>query len=174
MLMWVGTIALIGFFPLSKDEILASSLHRGGGVGWLVFVGGLAGAALTGIYATRLMRLVFYGEQSAFVKQHLHSGHGEAPWTMFWPVVVLAAGAFLSGFLAVGFGVTNVFAEFLGATAPNIDPTAARTVTTAIAWSLSGAGGITSGVSTTARPGWWRYGSGSRRWRSLPRQVRLG
>jgi NADH-quinone oxidoreductase subunit L len=142
MLMWVGTIALIGFWPLSKDEILASGLHRGGGLGWMVFLGGLVGAGLTGIYATRLMRLVFYGEQSEYVKQHLHSGHGEAPWTMFWPVVVLAAGAFLSGFLAVGFGVTNVFAEFLGATAPNIDPTAGEDfVTTAIAWSLGGAGG---------------------------------
>src|SRR2546422_1518393 len=66
MLMWVGTVALIGFFPLSKDEILASGLNKGGGVGWLVFLGGLAGAALTGIYAVRLMRLVFYGEQSDF------------------------------------------------------------------------------------------------------------
>jgi NADH-quinone oxidoreductase subunit L len=142
MLMWVGTIALIGFFPLSKDEILASGLDRGGGVGWLVFVGGLAGAAFTGIYAVRLMRLVFYGEQSEFVKQHLHSGHGEAPWTMFWPVAVLAVGALLSGLLAVGFGVTNVFAEFLAEAAPTIEPTAGEDlITTAIAWSLAAAGG---------------------------------
>jgi NADH-quinone oxidoreductase subunit L len=142
MLMWVGTIALIGFFPLSKDEILASGLDRGGGVGWLVFAGGLAGAAFTGIYAVRLMRLVFYGEQSEFVKQNLHSGHGEAPWTMFWPVVVLAVGALLSGLLAVGFGATNVFAEFLAEAAPNIEPTAGEDfITTAIAWSLGAAGG---------------------------------
>jgi NADH-quinone oxidoreductase subunit L len=142
MLMWVGTIALIGFFPLSKDEILASALDRSGGVGWLVFVGGLVGAGLTGLYAVRLMRLVFYGQQSEFVKQHLHLDHGEAPWTMFWPVVVLAAGALLSGLLAIGFGITNVFAEFLGETAPNIDPTAGDDfIATAIAWTLGGAGG---------------------------------
>ena len=28
-LMWVGTIALIGFFPLSKDEILAGAMEPG-------------------------------------------------------------------------------------------------------------------------------------------------
>jgi NADH-quinone oxidoreductase subunit L len=142
MLMWVGTVALIGFFPLSKDEILAGGLHRGGGVGWLVFLGGLVGAAFTGIYAVRLMRLVFYGEQSDFVKQHLHTDHGEAPWTMFWPVAALAVGALLSGFLAVGFGVTNVFGEFLAQAAPNIDPTAGEDfLTTALAWALSATGG---------------------------------
>jgi len=50
--------------------------------GWIVYVGGLVGAAFTGIYATRLMRLVFYGEMSDYAKEHLHSGHGEAPLTM--------------------------------------------------------------------------------------------
>src|SRR5262249_38390318 len=49
ILMWVGTVALIGFWPLSKDEILADSLHHGGSIGWIVFLGGLAGAALTGV-----------------------------------------------------------------------------------------------------------------------------
>jgi NADH-quinone oxidoreductase subunit L len=142
ILMWVGTIALIGFFPLSKDEILAGDLHHGGGMGWLVFIGGLAGAAFTGIYAVRLMRLVFYGEQSQFVKDHLHADHGEAPWTMFWPVATLAAGALLSGLLAVGFGVTNVFAEFLSQAAPNIDPSAGEdVVTTLLAWALGAGGG---------------------------------
>ena len=122
MLMWVGTIALIGFWPLSKDEILAAALDKGDTTAWIVFVGGLVGAVFTGIYATRLMRLVFYGEMSDFANEHLHTGHGEAPWTMFWPVAVLAAGALLVGFLAVGFGVTNLFGEFLAQTAPTIEP----------------------------------------------------
>ncbi len=72
-LMWVGTIALIGFWPLSKDAILEGALHGGGTAGWIVYVGGLVGAAFTGIYATRLMRLVFYGEMSDYAKEHLHS-----------------------------------------------------------------------------------------------------
>ncbi|HEY0387996.1 MAG TPA: NADH-quinone oxidoreductase subunit L [Gaiellales bacterium] len=142
ILMWVATVALIGFWPLSKDAILADELHRGNAVGWIVFVGGLAGAGLTGIYAARLMRLVFYGDMSDFARTKLHGGHGEAPWTMFWPVAVLGAGTVLSGFLAVGFGATNQFGNFLAETAPTIEPTVTQDViTTAIAWAL-GLGGI--------------------------------
>ncbi len=141
VLMWIGTVALIGFWPLSKDEILADSLHHGGSLGWIVFIGGLAGAGLTGIYAGRLMRLVFYGEMSDFAHKNLHADHGESPWTMFWPVAVLAAGTILSGFLAVGFGSTNHFGNFLAQTAPTIEPTVSQDViTTLIAWALGGAG----------------------------------
>ena len=137
-LMWVGTIALIGFFPLSKDEILAGAMESGSTTAWIVWGGGLIGAFFTGIYATRLMRLVFYGDMSDFAKEHLHSGHGEAPWTMFWPVCVLAAGAILSGFLALGFGFTNFFADFLANTAPDIEASVADdSITTLISWSVS-------------------------------------
>jgi NADH-quinone oxidoreductase subunit L len=143
MLMWVGTIALIGFWPLSKDAILGGALDKGGTAGWIVFLGGLVGAGFTGIYATRLMRLVFYGEMSEYAREHLHADHGEAPWTMFWPVAVLGAGSLLAGFLAVGFGVTNLFGEFLAQTAPTIEPSTGEDfVATAIAWSLGGAGGL--------------------------------
>ncbi len=143
VLMWIGTIALIGIWPLSKDGILAAALHKGGTAAWIVFVGGLAGALLTGIYATRLMRLVFYGERSQFAQEHLHAGHGEAPWTMFWPVLALALGALASGLLAVGFGVTNLLAEFLAETAPTIEPTTGQDlITTAFAWAAGIGGGL--------------------------------
>src|SRR3954451_18444752 len=136
-LMWVGTIALIGFWPLSKDAILEGALQGGGTAGWIVYVGGLLGAAFTGIYATRLMRLVFYGEMSDFAKEHLHTGHGEAPWTMFLPVAALAAGAVLVGFLALGFGFKDVIGDFLASTAPTIDPTVGEdAITSLIAWGL--------------------------------------
>jgi NADH-quinone oxidoreductase subunit L len=143
VMMWIGTIALIGIWPLSKDGILAAALHKGGTAAWIVFAGGLAGALLTGIYATRLMRLVFYGERSQFAEEHLHTGHGEAPWTMFWPVAALAAGALLSGLLAVGFGVTNLLAEFLAETAPTIEPSTGQDlITTAVAWAAGIGGGL--------------------------------
>jgi NADH-quinone oxidoreductase subunit L len=141
MLMWVATIALIGFWPLSKDQILADALHKGSTAAWIVFLGGLWGALFTGIYATRLMRLVFYGEMSDFAKEHLHADHGEAPWTMFWPCAVLGAGAILSGFLSIGFGATNYFGNFLAQTAPTIEASSGQDLlTTAIAWALGGAG----------------------------------
>jgi NADH-quinone oxidoreductase subunit L len=141
ILMWIATIALIGFWPLSKDQILAASLDKGSTAGWIVFVGGLVGALFTGLYATRLMRLVFYGDMSDFAREHLHEGHGEAPWTMFWPVAALGAGTLLAGFAAVGFGATNLFGNFLAQAAPTIEPSVGEDLlTTVIAWALGGAG----------------------------------
>ncbi len=142
-LMWIGTIALIGFWPLSKDAILASDLEKGGTTATIVWVGGLAGAFLTGVYATRLMRLTFYGDRSQYATEHLHTDHGEAPRVMMLPVVLLAAGTLLSGFLAIGFGVNDTFGNWLARAAPTIEPsTADDLVTTAIAWAVGGAGGL--------------------------------
>ena len=142
ILMWIGTIGLVGFWPLSKDAILADELHRGGLLGDVIWVGGLFGAFLTGIYALRMMRLVFYGERTEFAKEHLHSDHGEAPWTMFWPVAALAAGSLLCGFLAVGFGFHAIFADWLDGTVHNIEATSGQDLaTTVLAWGLSILGG---------------------------------
>jgi NADH-quinone oxidoreductase subunit L len=150
VLMWIGTIALIGIWPLSKDAILSADLHKGGVTADIVWAGGLIGAFLTGIYATRLMRLVFYGERSQFATEHLHdTSHGEAPGTMFWTVAALAAGTLLSGFLAVGFGAKDELASWLRDVAPTIEPTTAQELlTTALAW---GAG--LSGAALV----WWAY-----------------
>jgi NADH-quinone oxidoreductase subunit L len=142
-LMWIGTVALIGLWPLSKDGILAAALDDGGWVALTVFAGGLLGAFLTGMYATRLMRLVFYGPRSAFAQEHLHAGHGEAPWTMYWPVLALGAGTILSGFLATGFGLVHAFPDFLHEAAPTIEPTVGEdVVTTAVAWAAGIAGAL--------------------------------
>ena len=82
----VGSLALVGIPPLagffSKDSILASALASGG-YGQLLFVGGLVGTLLTGIYTFRLLFIVFLGEPSPLVQEHTHAhGHGEGPWTM--------------------------------------------------------------------------------------------
>jgi len=141
-MMWIGTVALIGFWPFSKDDVLAAALQKGGTTADLVWVGGIVGAFFTGIYATRLMRLTFYGERSQFATEHLHSGHGEAPWVMFWTVALLAAGTLLVGFLEIGYGISNTFFEWLGSAAPTIEPTDTRDlVTTGIAWAVGGGGG---------------------------------
>ena len=77
----IGTLALMGIPPLSgfwsKDAILASALATGGTLGWFLYLAGLAGALLTGMYALRLYLLVFRGEPSPFVLEH--TGDGRAP-----------------------------------------------------------------------------------------------
>ena len=155
VLMWIGTIALIGFWPLSKDGILAAALEKGGAAADIVWAGGIAGAFLTGVYATRLMRLTFYGPKSTFADVHLHdTSHGEAPATMFWPVAALAAGALLSGLVAIGFGTRDQLASWLRNAAPTIEASVSGDVlTTALAWGagLAGAGLV-----------WWAYASPAR------------
>src|SRR4029079_13043332 len=149
-LMWIGTIALIGLWPLSKDGILAAELQKGGTTATIVWVGGLIGAFLTGIYATRLMRLTFYGLRSTYADVHLHeTSHGEARGPMFWRVPALAAGAVLSGFLAIGFGTRDEIASWLRFVAPAIEASTGNdVVTTAIAWGAGLAG---------AALVWWAY-----------------
>ena len=93
--MWIGTFALAGVFPLSggisKDAILASGLELGGFWGMLAFIGGVVGALLTGLYASRLMFVVFRGQPSEYAAEHAphHTEHGEGPRTMLIPVYIL-------------------------------------------------------------------------------------
>jgi NADH-quinone oxidoreductase subunit L len=141
-LMWIGTIGLIGFWPLAKDAILASAYAKGGTTAMIVFVAGLVGAFFTGVYATRLMRLTFYGPRSTYADVHLHdTSHGEAPWTMFWTVTALAAGTIVVGFLAIGFGTTDELASWLRFVAPTVESSVSDEVlTTALGWGAGLAG----------------------------------
>ena len=148
-LMWIGTGALIGFFPLSKDEILAAGLDQGSALAIAVWAGGLIGAFFTGMYAVRLMRLTFYGERSEFAKEHLHTDHGEGPWMMVYVVAALAVGVVLVGFLDLGFGTVDHFGEWLASTAPSAPTTVTDDlITTAISWSFGIGGGLLV---------WWTY-----------------
>jgi NADH-quinone oxidoreductase subunit L len=99
----VGSLALVGIPPFSgffsKDSILASALDHGW-YGIVIFVAGLIGTFLTGIYAFRLYFIVFTGEPTAFAREHFHRHQGkEAPFAMRWPVALLALLAAIAGFL---------------------------------------------------------------------------
>ncbi len=99
----VGSLALVGIPPFSgffsKDSILASALDHGW-YGIVIFVAGLIGTFLTGVYAFRLYFIVFTGEPTAFAREHFHRHQGkEAPFAMLWPVGVLALLATIGGFL---------------------------------------------------------------------------
>jgi NADH-quinone oxidoreductase subunit L len=102
----IGTLALVGIPPLagfwSKDAILASALATGGVLGWTLFVGGILGALLTGVYALRLYFRVFHGEPAPVAHHEpAHAHHGEGPRTMLLPVGVLATLSVIGGVLVV-------------------------------------------------------------------------
>jgi NADH-quinone oxidoreductase subunit L len=128
----IGTLALMGIPPLSgfwsKDAILASALATGGALGWFLYIAGLVGALLTGMYALRLYLLVFHGQPSSFVLEHTGDhgddahGDGDGPRSMLIPVAVLTVLAAIGGFVYIP-GVYTGFASWINPVAePLVDP----------------------------------------------------
>jgi NADH-quinone oxidoreductase subunit L len=135
----IGTLALVAIPPFagfwSKDAILASALADGGALGWILYVGGLVGALLTGMYALRLYFLVFRGEAAEPEPAPAH--HGEGPRSMSLPVGVLAVGSSITGLLVIP-GIWRPFEDWLEtAVEPLVVPsTAQEWLTSAVAVSL--------------------------------------
>jgi NADH-quinone oxidoreductase subunit L len=117
----VGALALMGI-PIfsgfwSKDGIVSAAGSSDDTLGWTLYVAGLVGALLTGLYTARLYFAVWRGEQSDFVKEHVQEGHGEGPRSMTIPVAVLAVLATIGGLVVIP-GVWEPFLEWIDQTAP--------------------------------------------------------
>jgi NADH-quinone oxidoreductase subunit L len=151
----VGSLALVGIPPFSgffsKDSILASALDHGW-YGILIFVVGLIGTFLTGVYAFRLYFIVFTGEPTAFVREHLHLHQGkEAPFSMRWPVGVLALLAAIGGFLQFAPAWHPLTTWLEPVAGPIVEPTNAQE------W-LASSLAVIAGVAGMA-VAWWIYGA---------------
>jgi NADH-quinone oxidoreductase subunit L len=105
----VGTLAISGIPPLagffSKDEILAAAAGEGQ---WLLYAVGLLTAGLTACYMFRAVFLTFHGRFRGTEEQHHHLH--ESPPVMTVPLVILAVGSAVVGFL----GIPAVFPELFG------------------------------------------------------------
>ncbi len=112
----MGIPIFAGFW--SKDAIISSALAYGGPLGWTLYIGGLLGALLTGLYTFRLYFRVFHGAPSELVAAHTHGEHhGEGARSMLIPVGVLALGSTFIGFLAIP-GVWEPFETWLEPVVP--------------------------------------------------------
>jgi NADH-quinone oxidoreductase subunit L len=153
----IGSLALVGIPPLagfwSKDAVLASALAYGGGLGWLLYLGGLLGAFLTGMYTFRLYLRVFHGEPSPLVLEHAHGygteaahvhgperaaghdvhGHPEGPWSMVVPVAALGVLSAIGGVINIP-GVWHPFTHWIGETAEAlVEPSVTQDYLTSLA-----------------------------------------
>jgi NADH-quinone oxidoreductase subunit L len=101
----IGTLAisgvplLAGFF--SKDQILGAVAEHGH---WVLYGMGLLTAALTACYMFRAFWLTFHGTFRGTAEQehHLH----ESPKIMTVPLMVLAAGAVVAGWIGIPAAMT--------------------------------------------------------------------
>jgi NADH-quinone oxidoreductase subunit L len=99
----IGALALVGIFPFagffSKDPILAAAMADGA-YGYILWAVGLAGTFLTGVYTFRLIFIVFWGEPSAFVREHFHALKRDVVGTtMAVTVGVLAVLSLIGGWI---------------------------------------------------------------------------
>jgi NADH-quinone oxidoreductase subunit L len=104
----IGTLSISGF-PLfagffSKDEIIRAALNATGGEFWLGVLA-LLTAGLTAYYMFRLFFIAFGWEWLAHDDRHLH----EAPPVQTIPIVILAVGAVVGGYIPVASFLTPVF-----------------------------------------------------------------
>lgn len=137
MTMLVGTLAIAGIPPLSgffsKDEILFRTFLDNR----LIWGVAVVTAAMTAFYMFRLMSMTFFGsyrgpswergESSAETEEHgdgaSSNGHGHGTWhgphesprTMTTPLIALAVGAVVVGFVGVpaALGGSNAIEHFL-------------------------------------------------------------
>ncbi len=95
----MGWLAIIGIPPLSgfftKEPIIAAAFERGDWTSWLFGGAAMLGAGLTAFYMTRLFVLTFHGPKRWTEGQHPH----ESPAVMWIPLVFLAIGSVVAGFL---------------------------------------------------------------------------
>jgi NADH-quinone oxidoreductase subunit L len=96
----MGWLAIIGMFPFSgffsKEPIIAAAFERGDWTAWLFGMAALLGAGLTAFYMTRLFVLTFHGPKRW--TEDIHEPH-ESPYIMTVPLMLLALGSIVAGFL---------------------------------------------------------------------------
>ncbi len=124
-----GYLALIGFPGFSgywtKDAIIEAAFDKGGTSGWVLGICALAGAGLTAAYMTRALLMTFFGQRRWEDDVHPH----EAPKIMTLPVLVLAAGSVIGGYLLImNGGVKHWLTPAVGAASEVSDPTIPKAV----------------------------------------------
>ena len=151
--MLIGALALAGMPPLagffSKDSLLAAALEAGP-YGQLLWAVGLVGAFLTGLYIFRMIFIVFGGEPSPFVREHLHRpGHTMPALWMAWTVGALAFLSVFGGWLQFA-GVWHPLSDFIEPVAASgVEPSGLQDAITSILAVALGAAGIALA--------WWLY-----------------
>jgi NADH-quinone oxidoreductase subunit L len=116
IVMWIGSLALAGI-PVfagyySKDIILESAFGAGSSLGYFAFWMGIAAALMTAFYSWRLLFMTFHMPYRG--DPHTYDHVEKTPWTMMVPLIVLAIGAVVAGYLGYKHFVGDAWQSFWG------------------------------------------------------------
>jgi NADH-quinone oxidoreductase subunit L len=162
----VGALALAAVPPLagffSKDAILASAANAGT-LGWILWVAAVVGAFLTALYTFRLLFVVFWGEPTPFVREHLHVARFEGGLAMAWPVAALTLLSVVGGLLQIP-GVWHAVDDWIHPVAESVEEAGGGT---AIFSALAALAAALAGIALA----WLLYGRPSERPAELRRRY---
>ena len=113
-MMWIGSLAIIGFPYLSgyysKESILENAFYTSNGIAYFAHLVGILTALLTAFYSWRLLFLTFHGENRSNSKTYDHAH--ESPLVMTVPLFILAIGSIFSGIFFADYFIGYYKKEF--------------------------------------------------------------
>ncbi len=113
-MMWIGSLAIIGFPYLSgyysKESILENAFYTSSGIAYFAYLVGILTALLTAFYSWRLLFLTFHGENRSKNKTYDHAH--ESPLVMTAPLFILAIGSIFSGIFFADYFIGYYKKEF--------------------------------------------------------------
>ena len=116
VLMWIGSLASIGF-PFfsgyySKGSIVKLAYFANTDLSIFAYFVGVLTAALTAFYSWRLLFMTFHGENHSTKEIYDHAH--ESPLIMILPLIFLAIGSIIVGFVFVELFIGHGSQEFWG------------------------------------------------------------
>jgi len=113
-MMWIGSLAIIGFPYFSgyysKESILENAYYSSNGIAFFAYIVGILTALLTAFYSWRLLFLTFHGANRSGIETY-NKVH-ESPFVMTIPLFILAIGSIFSGILFADYFIGYYKKEF--------------------------------------------------------------
>ena len=115
-MMWIGSLAIIGFPYFSgyysKESILENAYYSSSSMATFAYTVGILTALLTAFYSWRLLFMTFHGQSRSDTKTFDHAH--ESPLVMTLPLLLLAFGSIFAGLLFSNFYIGKMQYSFWG------------------------------------------------------------
>ena len=114
VMMWIGSLAIIGFPYFSgyysKESILENTYFASNYMSNFAYFVGILTALLTAFYSWRLLFMTFYGTSRS--EKEVYKNAHESPWSMRIPLILLAFGSIFAGIFFAEYYIGDLKYEF--------------------------------------------------------------